>query len=315
MQLSIVLICYNQKEYIAQSIESVLTQKIECDYEFIIGDDCSSDGTSEIIQHYAHLHSNIVFLKNEKNLGLMPNFMNCLRVAKGKYIATIDGDDLWLDKSKLQQQISFLEANSAYGMVHTQFDQLYCYPKFLSRRYVKSALGKKSAQDYSLEGIMSGNYICSSTVCFRKDLVMNESDFVNRMSNGFFHVEDTPIYIHIAMKYKIGYIEKSTALYRIHKNSLSRFTSSSKRIAFIEQSYQLKLYFLSLLNPNARLKDKIKRNHNLNLAYHYYKDENLKLFREVYSQIDNKPINIRTMAVVLWLKKIGLIRILGAFKV
>lgn len=116
--VSIVMPTYNRADLIGRSIQSVLAQTYE-NFEFIIINDCSTDITEEIIQGYVEKDQRIVSLKNETNLKIVRSLNRGLKVAKGKYIARIDDDDVWIDRQKLEEQVEFLEKNSDYVIVGT----------------------------------------------------------------------------------------------------------------------------------------------------------------------------------------------------
>ena len=92
-KISILLPVFNVQSYIIETIESVLAQSFS-DFELIIIDDYSTDNTSKIIEEYCLVEQRIKYLKNHKNLGISKTLNNGLGIAKGKYIARIDGDDL-----------------------------------------------------------------------------------------------------------------------------------------------------------------------------------------------------------------------------
>ena len=113
--VSIIILSYNHERYIRQTIESVLMQKVNFFYEILVGDDASSDATPQILKEYSQNYPGLfrIFLR-EKNLGATRNSYEMLSFAKGKYIANLDGDDLWTDENKLQIQVDFLENHPEY---------------------------------------------------------------------------------------------------------------------------------------------------------------------------------------------------------
>lgn len=115
-EISIVMATFDNGTYLKKCIESVLKQEYT-DWEFIIINDASIDNTESIIKRYLDERVNIVYIKNTRNLGLIDNLNRGLDIAKGKYIARIDGDDYWSDNSKLQKQVDFLNKNPQYGIV------------------------------------------------------------------------------------------------------------------------------------------------------------------------------------------------------
>ena len=103
--VSINLCCYNGEKYLRLAINSVLQQSFT-KFEFIIVDDCSTDSTPTIISSYQD--GRIKYLKNKVNLGQTQSLNIALDLAKGKYIARIDADDIYIPK-KLEKQYNFME--------------------------------------------------------------------------------------------------------------------------------------------------------------------------------------------------------------
>ncbi len=104
-EISVIMAVYNGEAYLTASIESVLNQSYHS-FEFIIVDDCSSDTTADIIQSYRD--ERIIYLRNHNNLGQTPSLNIGLRKARGKYLARIDADDIYLP-GKLIRQYDFME--------------------------------------------------------------------------------------------------------------------------------------------------------------------------------------------------------------
>lgn len=314
MMLSVILICFNQKDFIAQAIESILSQQSSFDYEIIIGDDCSTDGTSEIIKYYADVNSTIKYFRHSTNLGLIGNFIFCHEQARGKYIATIDGDDYWIDNRKLSKQVEVLECDNKMGMVHTQYDNLYMYPKFFGKRYVKHVLSNKVAKiNCSFEGIYSDYSIRSSTVCYRRKIV-DDYLLLEEFKKGSFSVEDWPVHLLCSMGRRVGYIPQSTTVYRVNRVSLSHFEKHDERLAFFDSLKNITRYFENLTTISYKAKERRSRSLNLCLAYHYYRVGNYSAFKDVYSKIKEKPSNVLMMYLFLWLKKNRILRNEDLFK-
>lgn len=113
--VSVCCITYNHEKYIAQAIEGFLLQKTDFSIEILIGEDCSTDHTREIIKTYQKKHPKLIkILSGEKNAGAGKNVVNVINNAKGKYLAFCDGDDYWTDVYKLQKQVDFLRNNQTF---------------------------------------------------------------------------------------------------------------------------------------------------------------------------------------------------------
>lgn len=106
--VSIIMPSYNTAKFISETIESVLAQTYP-NWELIIADDCSTDDTDAVVRPYL-ADGRIRYIKNEKNSGAAVSRNRALREAKGKWIAFLDSDDLWLPE-KLEKQIAFMEQN------------------------------------------------------------------------------------------------------------------------------------------------------------------------------------------------------------
>ena len=118
--VSIIMPSYNTAEYIAESIQSVLSQSYQ-NWELIIIDDCSTDNTDEVVKPYLS-DERIKYLKNEKNSGAAVSRNRALREAKGKWIAFLDSDDLWMP-DKLSKQINFMEKHG-YSFTYTNYVEI-----------------------------------------------------------------------------------------------------------------------------------------------------------------------------------------------
>ena len=118
--LSILIPTYNHENYIAQALDSVLMQKTQYPFEVLVGEDCSTDGTREILKAYEENYPGFFSmfyrdhnLFNEK----FPNGIDLMFHSKGKYLITLEGDDYWTDPNKIEKQISFLESHPEYYAV------------------------------------------------------------------------------------------------------------------------------------------------------------------------------------------------------
>ena len=122
--VSISCITYNHAPYIRQCLDGFLMQQTEFAFEVLIHDDCSTDGTTEIIKEYEAKYPDIIkpiyedenqYQQGKPAGSAVWNFPR----AKGKYIAMCEGDDYWVDPLKLQKQVDFMEANPDYSLCGT----------------------------------------------------------------------------------------------------------------------------------------------------------------------------------------------------
>jgi glycosyltransferase involved in cell wall biosynthesis len=114
-QISVLMSVYNGLPYLAEAIESILIQSYR-DFEFIIIDDCSSDGSLELIEEYARKDPRIRFIRNQQRLGLGTNLKHGVQIAKGEWIARMDADDISMPQ-RLAQQMGYVSANPKIDIV------------------------------------------------------------------------------------------------------------------------------------------------------------------------------------------------------
>lgn len=118
--VSIIMPSYNTGKFIEQTIKSVLAQTYT-NWELILVDDCSTDNTDDVVAAFLN-DTRIHYIKNEKNSGAAVSRNRALREAKGKWIAFLDSDDLWMP-GKLEKQISFM-VNNGYHFSYTNYIEI-----------------------------------------------------------------------------------------------------------------------------------------------------------------------------------------------
>ena len=121
IEVSVCVISYNFENYIKQTIDSIISQKTNFEYEVVICDDASSDRTPEILREYQNEYPDII------RLVLLPEntkmtLLKALENAKGKYIALLEGDDFWCNENKLQMQYDYMEAHPEKSAVVTHLN-------------------------------------------------------------------------------------------------------------------------------------------------------------------------------------------------
>jgi len=229
-KVSIHMITYNHVKFIAQAIESVLMQQTDVDYELVIGEDCSTDGTRALVADYQKRSPDKIraFLR-EKNLGMQENGIQTRAACHGQYIALLEGDDYWTDPLKLQKQVEFLEAHPECSTVFTAAKTLHgCELKDWDPPSVIREI-------YTLDDILERNFICTPTVMYRSCIKGDLPGWFKQMQIG-----DWPLYILNAMQGDIGYLHEPTAVYRVHRHGAWSGLGVVKRLqASIATSRQL----------------------------------------------------------------------------
>ena len=116
-KVSVCVVTYNQEKYIRKCLQSIVDQETDFDFEVIVSDDCSTDGTRAIVKEFANKYPSIVKpIFHENNIGVFKNFVFTHNLAKGEFVSHCDGDDRFLP-NKLQKQADFLNQHSDCSVV------------------------------------------------------------------------------------------------------------------------------------------------------------------------------------------------------
>lgn len=299
--LSVWMISYNHEKYIEQALNSVLMQKTKFEYEIVIGDDCSTDNTQQILRTYAEKYPDkITLILRDKNMGPTNNaydvFMNC----RGKYIALLEGDDFWTDNEKLQKQVDILESDSELsGCSHIVnyidgnnkiFDQEPSN-KFIDQ--LKIICGPEDFIKYTLNGV---------SICHTQSLV-----FRNFFKSGDFrelitcakYICDTQLKILILSYGKLHLINNNMGCYRYITNSTS-FSSLSYEAKFNDMTKVWNEVDKFLEYRHSNLINLIKKR---NLEYKFINFFLNKYYKQAFKlwlsdlNLSSKLISIKLLAV------------------
>jgi glycosyltransferase involved in cell wall biosynthesis len=240
------MITYNHEPYIAQAIEGVLMQETDFPIELIIGEDCSTDRTREIVLDYQKKHPDIIrVVTSEHNVGMTKNDLRTNKACRGKYIALCEGDDYWFDPHKLRKQVNFLATNPDYGLVHSDFDKYYESNKVLERAFNRSNAIK--IPEGNIFNYLLGNewIIHTPTTMVRNNLQKKYLKFYadNKSETKKWKFGDIASFLYFARFSKIKYLDEPTAVYRILEESACNTKSEKKRIEKDVALQILKLFY------------------------------------------------------------------------
>lgn len=235
--ISIIVITYNQESCLPTTLDSLLDQNVDYPYEIIVADDCSTDSTRTVISRYAADNDCIRPIYNERNLGLVGNYINAVSYCKGKYLAMCDGDDVWNDASKLQKQVDILENDSSIGLVYTD---VIINSVITGERYVRKC---HEPQENLFSQLLRGNFLTISTVCFRADL-LKYVDFDSFVAKGY-RMQDYPIWLSISNFTRFYHIPVPMVTYLIDHKVINTGDVSLHACRFDENTTCIRLDFLN----------------------------------------------------------------------
>jgi len=223
--VSVLMVTYKHEAYIAEAIEGVLIQEVDFPIELIIADDCSPDGTAEIVQKYISEHPKghwIKYTRHETNKGMMPNFVWALEQARGEFIALCEGDDYWTDSNKLSKQIQILRLNTEYAFV---FTNAFIQNEFNSK---EELLKEVDSREFSLEEFVLFDYhFPHCTKLMRKGSI--DFPLPNWVENILY--ADYMFHIFNLQENRKGYyLNEITSVYRIHQHGVISLQSKKNKI-------------------------------------------------------------------------------------
>lgn len=238
--LSVHLITFNNEKHIEETLQSILKQKVDFEYEIVVGDDCSIDDTLTIINKYQLQYPNIFKAhKNERQLGILGNFKATLDRCVGDFVFDIAGDDLLKHDYSLQKMVDVLKMDDTLGFVDSGIDYFYDKTKttkpFCNKTIIQAA--KKNYKEQLLLG-----KIIPVGVCYNRKYLNKYVDF-DAYSNMKITIEDYPILVDLVMNTRFETINESLHLYRVHDDSYSHSKSFDQHLFLKKQMKDLFFYF------------------------------------------------------------------------
>ena len=217
--VSVIMPSYGSEKFISKSMDSVLLQTYD-NWELIIIDDCSPDESNKIIKEYLSKDNRIKFIKLEKNSGAAVARNKGIEIAKGRFIAFLDSDDLWLPE-KLEKQINFMKDNDL-AFTYSSYKLIDEKDKNIGEFIIKPKISYSSMLKTCSVGCLTAIYDSDKLEKVYMPLILKGQDY------------GTWLKILKNIKTTKGMIEP-LAIYRIRSNSLS----SNKLKA---SAYQWKIY-------------------------------------------------------------------------
>jgi glycosyltransferase involved in cell wall biosynthesis len=245
--VSIACITYNQEKYIAQTIEGFLLQEVGFSIEIIIHDDASTDRTATIIQEYATKYPHLIFpiiqTENKWSNGINPMSSYVFPRCRGKYVAICEGDDYWIDPTKLRRHADYLEAREEYSMVYSDIISIdengHKRPITLFSRL--GHLLRKKEGDLE-KTLVKGNFIMTLTTLIRKSELLIAESIIHSYPKNISYIDYT-LFLEISRLGKIHFDHQKTAAYRVLTESVSHSVDLDKRMEFIEKTSEISLFY------------------------------------------------------------------------
>lgn len=269
--VSVVLCTYNQEKYLSVALDSVLSQETDFPFEIILSDDSSTDSTPMICADYAARYPDIIrYFENEHNKGLIRNYFDSIKAARGRYIADIAGDDRWSDKKKLQKQALILESDESVTLCHggwkkfTDDGDLFRPEGFFNSEKIIKVEGDEILDDL-LSHRKDRYFVHLSSAMFRRDTALNLVErYPDLFNDPSLPCEDFQLTSMLAAEGKFVYLPECLLHYRVGQVSLSSTEDSLKTVSFVCRVIKLTRAVNSHLGRSA---DNIRDYCRFNLQY------------------------------------------------
>lgn len=206
--VSIQCLVYNHEKYLRDCLDGIVSQRTDFRFEAVVHDDCSTDHSADIIREYATKYPNIIKpiyeTENQysKHDGSLKRIMNT--AMKGKYTAFCEGDDYWIDPTKLQRQVDFLETHPDYSLCWTDAFEETEGNKKPYHRYPDDC--DSPLEDIILKG---GLFIPTCSIVARRSVLDDMPEEARH-----FYIGDYPMQIWLGYKGKCRYLKEQTCVYR-----------------------------------------------------------------------------------------------------
>lgn len=268
--LSVFCMVYNHEKYISDAIEGFLMQKTNFNTVIVIGEDCSTDGSRNVINSYVkRFPGKFRLLYHDINIGASKNQEIVLKNCNGKYVAMCEGDDYWTDPLKLQKQVGFLESNPEYIFCfHNSFIK---YENSKKRFHLFNHI--KKSKNIELKQLIDKWIVPTASIVFNKK-VLPLPNWSNEIYSG-----DMILALMAFSKGKVYYIKDNMSVYRKQNTDNSASHLANQDRLFVNQQH-LKLYVLF--------------NKETNFCYNTILTEKIKFLKKIesFAILSNKSIFI-----------------------
>lgn len=205
MQVSVMLVTYNQARFVEQALRSALAQETAFAYEIVVADDGSTDGTREIVEQFARAAPERVRLVgHDSHVGVQQNLVTAYTSCSGDYLALLNGDDYWISPYKLQRQIQFLERHEECAIC---FHNVLTIHEDGTGEALAFPNGRKVFS--GVDDLLVENFIPASSVVYRRGLVREFLDWPDAALTW-----DWAVHLLHAQYGRVGYLADTMAVTR-----------------------------------------------------------------------------------------------------
>lgn len=278
--VTVCITTYNRVEFISKTLDSIIEQKTNFEFEISISDDCSTDGTQKVLLDYKERYPNqIRLIFRDKNVKVTQNCFEQIQSVSSKYIALCDADDYWTDKNKLQIQFDFLEKNENFVL---SFHNCFKFDSKTGKIIAESYLSDDRKRDFTKNELLTGYHAPTSTLMFRNVPFLHTEDLKKFYSS---HHNNDLILLSLLSKFGAAKYqdEISNTAFRVHEASI--WSSKGEELKFEEKIKSFNLLRPVINHEEKKLID--KKIFDITTAYLIFllKEKKIKLLLRNYKKL------------------------------
>ena len=265
-KVSVLMPAYNSEKYIAEAIESIMSQTFK-DFEFIIINDGSTDNTAKIVSKYAERDKRIKFIDNKKNQGLIAVLNQGLDLCSGEYIARMDSDDISMP-TRFEKQVEYMDTNLDVGVLGTSIEQFGA----LNQIYIYKPV-------ISYIDLIHGCNVAHPTVFIRRDILQK---YGIRYKSEYVHAEDYNLWSQLIKVTKIHNLTSVLFKYRWHDSNISVLFSDTQNQTTARIRREMLEFLTNVPEIQTKLKKLVRISHFFNpicLSKHMKKHHPIRYIR------------------------------------
>jgi len=231
--LSVALITYNHEPFIRDALEGIMSQQVDFDWEVVVGEDCSTDRTRDIVREYADRYPHIIrILDSPKNIGAHENWFRIIAACRGEFIASLDGDDYWCTPHKLQKQVDLLRTNPDLAA------SFHAVRRLRADGTTDCAYPAGRRERYTFAHIAKHGCIHTSTAVMRRSAFPGFPAWFSKAPCG-----DWPMHLLVVANGDAGYIDEVMSAYRHHPGGAAQPWRNDRRNA-LKAATELRLLMI-----------------------------------------------------------------------
>ena len=293
IDVSVYMLTYFHEKYLRQALESILTQKTKYNFEVVISDDCSQDGTVTIINEYLEKYPDkIRAIFNEKNIGIPKNVFQARCACKGRYIVSLSGDDYWIDPLKIEKLASFLDEHSEYIAVCNAMELRYD-DDLVSFKELPTKVERNIV--FTLKDYENGKIVYTHGFMMRNFFLTEEGRMYFKQAQEISDkVDDAVDNILLLRKGNMFVLDEVTDVYRVPRNKegLNSYNARYSRVEKQRNSIDLLNNLHNIFGSEINLKKKYTHSFSVALVDMLI-GHNKKEYMDIYNSIPEsyrKPV-------------------------